>query len=72
MRLKEALEGIPQCAVFVVDCTDVTESSFQPPSAKCIFNCRDGRIREAGFLPHLMMRMADGHVASGYSMLFYS
>lgn len=59
MRLKEALEGILQCAVFVVDCTDVTESSFQTPSAKCIFNYRDGRTREAGFLPHLMVRTAE-------------
>jgi len=72
MRLKEAVEGILQCAVFVVDCIDVTESSFQMSSAKCIFNYRDGRTREAGFLPHLIVRMADGHVVSGCSMLFSS
>ena len=62
MRLKEGLEGILQCAVFVVDCTDVTEGSFQTSSAKCIFNYRDGKTRKAGFLPHLMVRMADRHV----------
>lgn len=67
MRLKEALERILQCAVFAVDCTDVTESSFQTSSAECIFKCiyRDDRTRETEFLPHLMVRMADGHVASG-------
>lgn len=68
----EAPGGILQCALFVVDGTEVTESSFQMSSAKWIFNYRDGRMREGAFLPHFMVRMADGHAASGYSMLFSS
>lgn len=56
----------------MVDSTEVTESSFQMSSAKLIFNYRDGRMREAAFLPHLVVRMADRHAASGYSVLFSS
>lgn len=51
--------------MFVVDCTDMTQSSYWTSPAKCIFNYRDGRTREVGFLLHLMVRMADGHVVSG-------
>lgn len=47
MRLKEALEGVLPCAVFVVDCADLAEGSTQTSPAKCVFQCRDSKTREA-------------------------
>lgn len=61
MRLKEALEGALLCAVFVVDCTDLAEGSFQTSPAKCVSKGRESKTREARFLPGLVVRRAGGH-----------